>query len=164
MDPYTAPTFYVVLGTFVAAGLAAYWTLVGLRREKSRLHRSEYHDHVKGLMQSVVDKTPTLSRGRDKEDEFGQSIIEHQLNENILQHFFSYQETDHVKIFELYKEHIKLGHGSRSVFNIIFYRYFSEIDTKSNSEFGVCDSCIDKFGFFEKRKYKKILNSLPKDT
>ncbi|MGI0046351.1 MAG: hypothetical protein ACREBB_04080 [Nitrosotalea sp.] len=134
-------------------------------QEKRRMLRNEYYQHVKDLIKSVYDSTDQHTGQPRKDDDFGKSVEDHQLKENILQHFFSYQETDHVKIFDLYLERIKLNHGTRTEFSHIFHRYFSEINTTSNSEFGVCKGCIDKFGFFDgKKKYRKILDSFPKDT
>ena len=115
-------------------------------------------------MQSVVDATDLHIPHPREDDDFGITIMNQQLKTNILQHLFSYQEKGNVKIFDLYLEHIKLGRGVKTVFNHIFYRYFSEINAKNNSEFGVCIGCIDKFGYFEKRTYKKILESFPKDN
>ncbi|MGH2613446.1 MAG: hypothetical protein ACRDFB_10430 [Rhabdochlamydiaceae bacterium] len=159
-------TLYILSGvyrcgcSFCRCILDVDWSTTG---EKT-FFRSKYLEHVKDLMKTVVDNTDQHIGSHRKEDDFGTSIMNDPLKENILQHLFSYQETNHVKIFDLYGERIKLKHGLRSEFSHIFYRYFSEINTSSNSDFGVCKGCIDKFGFWEKMKHKKILKSFPQDT
>ena len=115
-------------------------------------------------MNSIDETTDTHTGGNRIDDDFGKTITNHQLKDNILQHFFTYQETDRVKIFDIYIERIKLNRGVRTEFSHIFCRYLSEIITGSNYDFGACTGCVDKFGFFEKRKYRKILDSFPSDT
>jgi len=164
MIDFSGSVPYIALGALIIGSLSLLWNIQSKRHDDKMNIKSEYNEHIQYLMKSVVDSTHTHPGKNRQDDNFGATIKNHQLKENILQHFFTYQETNNVKIFDLYRKHIQLERGIKDVFNHIFHRCFSEINTKSNSEFGVCNDCIDKFGFIEKRKYKKILDSFPRDT
>jgi hypothetical protein len=91
------------------------------------------------------------------------------INKQIIQHLFTYQSNNNVKLYDMYREiithHAQTGDEKHRL-ESDFVRFFGELRTKANLKtgemLGVCDDCLENLGWKDKRKYSKILKNMEK--